>query len=388
MKLTARIALAGIVLAIVIVSAMATPYWRAAAMILRAGHSTTVIGDAARREALRVTTSMTSIPTRDGAIRARVFAPARGASKAVLLVSGVHPDGIEEPRLNELARELSATGVNVITPDIPELRQYDLSARLTDAIEQSAAWLASRSPLSGGKPIGMIGVSFSGGLSVVAAGRGSIRDHVAYVLSFGGHANLPRVLQYYCTGREPSPPGSVAVVRPPHDYALAVLLYQAADAAVPPDQVLRLRRGLDGYLRASALVRVSPEHAHEVLVATRAYQAALPDPSATLMKLAIDRNVAELGRRLSPYIGALGQDRSLSPDRSPVPTAPVYLLHGSDDRVIPAAESEWLAAHLRPHTRVRLLLSAFLTHVDVSSEPTLLDTWRMIAFWKNALTEQ
>ena len=65
----------------------------------------------------------------------------------------------------------------------------------------------------------------------------------------------------------------------------------------------------------------------------------------------------------------------------------MYLLHGTDDTVIPAAESELLAAHLRSHGQVRLLLSASLTHVDLSNRPTLGETWRMIAFWKSALSQ-
>ena len=46
----------------------------------------------------------------------------------------------------------------------------------------------------------MMGISFSGGLSIVAAGRPSLANRVAYVFSFGGHDDLPRVLRYLCTG--------------------------------------------------------------------------------------------------------------------------------------------------------------------------------------------
>jgi hypothetical protein len=66
----------------------------------------------------------------------------------------------------------------------------------------------------------------------------------------------------------------------------------------------------------------------------------------------------------------------------------VYLLHGTDDNVIPAVESRLLAAHLSGRTPVHTLLSGFLRHVDLSTRPTLLDTWRMVAFWKSALGEQ
>ena len=45
-----------------------------------------------------------------------------------------------------------------------------------------------------------LGISFSGGLSIVAAGRESIRDRVAFVMSFGGHGDLARALHYLTSG--------------------------------------------------------------------------------------------------------------------------------------------------------------------------------------------
>ena len=172
----------------------------------------------------------------------------------------------------------------------------------------------------------MIGVSFSGGLSVVAAGRDSLRNRVAYVLSFGGHGNLPRVLRYYCTGVEPSPSGGLpAATRPPHDYALAVLLHQAADLVVPADQVDLLRHGLETFLQASALARVNQERALEVFQLGRGFQVELPEPSATLFKYVNDRDVAALGAHILPVLDRLGQDPALSPDRSAPPSAPNHL---------------------------------------------------------------
>ena len=48
------------------------------------------------------------------------------------------------------------------------------------------------------------------------------------------------------------------------------------------------------------------------------------------------------------YIGFYGDSPALSAVRTPEkPAAPVYLLHGLADNVIPAAESAHLAAYLR-----------------------------------------
>ncbi len=59
-----------------------------------------------------------------------------------------------------------------------------------------------------------------------------------------------------------------------------------------------------------------------------------------------------LGAVLVPYLGALGaDDPALSPDRATSPpTAPVFLLHGHADTVIPTAESVLLSESLRGRT--------------------------------------
>jgi dienelactone hydrolase len=275
----------------------------------------------------------------------------------------------------------------VVTPEIPDLLNFQLTGRVTDTIEDAALWIVKRHDLFGSSPVAMLGVSFSGGLSIVAAGRPSLRDRVAYVLSFGGHGNLPRVLRFLCTGIEPALSGDSGRARRPNNYALTVMLHQAADLVVPAEQSGVLREGIEIFLRASALDRFDKTQADRTFVEARALQMRMPEPSANLMAYVNDRNVAALGRALLPYLDRLGQDPSLSPDRSAAPSAHVYLLHGSDDNVIPAVETERLAQHLEKATKVRTLISGFLTHVDVATRPTVQDTWRMIAFWKAVLGE-
>lgn len=377
MKGVARTVIA-VALAAAVVALLA-PYWSAAMLIARAAGTSGSLGSLARWTSERVTPTVERVAIRDGVIRARVFRPGGSPLRAALLVSGVHPDGIDEPRLIALAREFAATGVVVVTPEIDDLTHYRLTSRVTDTIEDVVKWMAARPDVSGAHRIGVIGVSFSGGLSVVAAGRPSIRDRIAYVVSFGGHGNLPRVLRYLCSG-EGGP-------QPPHDYAVAVVLHQAAELAVPAEQVAPLRQAVERFLDASALQRTDPEKAERLFAALRSKPSTMPEPSATLLRHVNDRDVTALGARLTPHLPQLGQDPALSPDRSPVPVAPVYLLHGSDDNVIPAIESVYLADHLRGKTRVRHLIGDFLTHVDVAATPGVKDTWDMIAFWKGVLGE-
>ena len=120
----------------------------------------------------------------------------------------------------------------------------------------------------------------------------------------------------------------------------------------------------------------------------REYAQTLPEPARTYMTYVNDRNVKKLGPALLPFLKATGVDSpTLSADRSPdVPSAPVFLLHGSEDSVIPTAESVLLADYLRSRgAEVHLLISELITHAEVDRAAAAADTWRLIAFWANVL---
>ena len=100
------------------------------------------------------------------------------------------------------------------------------------------------------------------------------------------------------------------------------------------------------------------------------------------------RDVARLGPVLLPHLSTLGGDPALSPARSPLPPAPVYLLHGTDDNVVPAIESVLMARELeQAHHTVHLLLTPLITHAEVDRSSTAKATWALIDFWSRLLDE-
>jgi dienelactone hydrolase len=340
-----------------------------------------------------------TIPIAGGSIRARAYEPPRGSARAALLVSGLHASGIDEPRLVRLARNLSANALTVVTPDIPELSRFEIAPGLTDVIERAAAWLAGQPDLAHDRKIGMMGISFSGGLSIVAAARPSLADRVEYVFAFGGHDDLPRVLRYLCTGQAPYPPGQVRLqaasasgadppfTRVPHDYGVAVMLLGLADRLVPKGQVDALREAVRHYLWASALDGgVDKTRAEAEFNAVAAQGRALPEPSRTLMRYVVERDVIHLGARLLPYVNMYGGDPALSVSRSPKPSVPIFLLHGLDDNVIPSIESEYLANDLRPHAPVRVLLSGLISHAEADRPVRAGDVMQLASFWGDLLS--
>jgi acetyl esterase/lipase len=246
--------------------------------------------------------------------------------------------------------------------------------------------MASQPELAPDGRIGMVGISFAGGLSLVAAGRESIRDQVAFVLSFGGHGDLQRTLRYLATGDAPQVEG--LVTRPPHDYGVAVILHAGADRVVPPAQVQPLRDGIELFLLGSQMTLVDITQAEALFQQARDYVASLPEPSATLLTYVNDRNTAALGPILAPHIG-LQADPAASPEQAPgVPAAPVFLIHGDDDIVIPAAESVVLAEYLRSKgVEVRLLLSPIITHAEFDKTAAYVEVWRIVRFWADVLRQ-
>jgi dienelactone hydrolase len=367
-------------------------YARGASFVIRAAQLQGLLLEAARAEAQPFTVgSVQPIDTRHGSIRSRLYRPDERIRRVVLLVPGVHAMGIDEPRLTAFSGELAASGVAVATIELPDLTRYQFDARAVDMIEDAALWLSNQPEVGTTGRIGIMGVSFAGGLSVVAAGRPSLREKLAFVFSFGGHGDLPRALRYLCTGLEPArpddPEDAARRVRPPHDYGVAIILLGLADRMVPPAQVEPLRTGILTFLRASQLDAVDKQKSQEVFEQARRLAGSLPEPAATLLNLVNDRNVKVLGDRLLPVLESVTYQNSLSPERSPAPAAPVFLLHGTDDNVIPAVETVLLAHHLDGRTRVRYLLSDLITHASADRAPGPGDVLRLVGFWSDILDE-
>jgi len=400
-KLSRRIVAAILVLAVVVGGFFALPYLDAFGFIVRAAD---IPGAAATVASWRVKPftkdAVIPIPTRSGAIPARLYHPVSGFSRTVLLIPGVHRDGIDEARLVGLAEDLAATGYGVLTVAAPDLQHYKVTPQVTDVIEDAIAWAASQPQLAKDGRVGIIGISFSGGLSIVAGGRDSVRDKLAFIMSFGGHGNLARVLHYLTTGQvlgdlEKSKKSSAVLgadhvsVHPPHDYGVAVTLLSLADRAVPPDQVAALSKGIDGFLLASSLAMTDTAAATKEFAAMKEYALTLPEPSRTYMTYVNDRAVDKLGPIIAPIADSLADNPampSLSAERAAPPKAPVFLLHGVDDNVIPSIETVLLAEYLQGKgVEVHGLLSGLITHAEVNKTPTLTEAWRLASFWRQLM---
>jgi dienelactone hydrolase len=379
-----RIAALGILGVGLLVAALVVPdYLRGLSLVVRAaGMQGGMATSFARWQTVPFEVSELQVPSRYGPLRARLYRPREQRGHPVVLTSGVHADGIDEPRLVKLAKDLATGGQVVLTPEPPDLLRYEITPRLPDMIEDAALWLSTQPKLAPDGKVSLFGISFSGGLSIVAAGRPGLKEKVAATLSLGGHGDLSRVLSFLCTGVLPD-----GRLLKPHDYGVVVILLNVADRLVPPDQVEPLRAAIRTFLRASHLTLSDAKRAEEKFEEARRMQGQLPEPASSLMGYVNTRDVATLGPLLLPHVRAFAAEPSVSPELSPPPSSPVYLLHGADDTVIPAIEASLLAQALRPHTRVHLLATPLITHAEVDRSAHFSDIWSLVSFWTHLLKE-
>ncbi len=332
-----------------------------------------------------VTSRDLSVPTRFGPIPARLYQPSGPAARSIIVFPGIHAGGVDEPRLAAFSSRLAATGATVLSVPLPDLRAYSVTPRSTDMVEDATLWMANDRTLAPRGRVAMAGISFGGGLALVAAGRPSLTNKIDLVVSLGGHGDLPRVLRYLCTGRLAD-----GTTRAPHDFGVVILLLAAMGHLVPPDQIAPLRQTITTYLDAASYETTDPTRAAALLSASREAAARLGEPARTIMSEVEARDLTALAPRVMPYIEEFAGAPGLSAERSAPTRVPVYLLHGEEDNVIPPTETPSIAAYLRAsgNTHIEWLLTPLISHADTQGVSSPLDVWKVIRFWKDVLGDR
>ena len=114
-------------------------YARSASLVIRAAQLQGFLLRAAQVQARHYTIEpVATIPTRHGDVRTRLYRPDT-IRRVALLVPGVHAMGIDEPRLIGLSNELAATGIAVVTMELPDLVGYRFTPETVDMIEDGAS---------------------------------------------------------------------------------------------------------------------------------------------------------------------------------------------------------------------------------------------------------
>jgi len=362
----------GVITILVISLAVAHPLYthlRAAGLLLRI-QDPTQRGVLARLSTYPVEERLTTVATSSGTIPARLYIP-QGADHApgMVIVHGVHHLGIEEPRLVRFARAVSASGLQVLTPELASLADYQIDNRSVVLIGDSARSLS----LKIGQKVGLLGLSFAGGLSLLTAADDRYAQYIQFVVSVGAHDDLERVSSFLISNSIVRPDGSTLQMEA-HEYGPLVLIYSHVNDFFPADDVdaawkalrLLLWEQVDDSKKAAAGLSSASREKMELLYQHQSSKL------AEEMKQVIARHRADMAP-VSPH----GHLASLH--------IPVLLLHGAADNVIPPSELLWLERDAPQGYVKNALISPAISHVSMEGEPSFSDKFRLVHFMAQML---
>src|SRR5215207_6476973 len=170
--------------------------WAPAARLVRAAHFLQTLS-AKPATGSAIEAEEVTILGANGPIRARLYFRAGARPGAGIVVAhGVHYQGIDEARLVPFARALAEAGNTVLTPELADVADYRITASGVSVIRDSVQYLAARRDHVASERVGLLGFSFAGGLSLVAARDQVTAKHLSFVTSVGGHHDLRRVMRF------------------------------------------------------------------------------------------------------------------------------------------------------------------------------------------------
>ena len=284
----------------------------------------------------------------------------------IVFLHGMSPLGISDPRQIKAAGALAAAGFRVICPEIPDIRNLQVTGESIEVFIGLVEQICGQEELGAPGRVALFAPSFSGAICLKAAADRRISDKITAVCALGAFSRIERSLHYLMQSDDADA------------YARLIILANFLPRLKPG-------QGLKRYYLAAA---------HDNWNATASRNKNLSGFSATKMAAAeLQRLTAaqqKLVRRIEndkPFRRDLGKklltvmDDTLAAynvtEVAANVKAPVFLLHGEKDDVIPARESTELFPLMQ---RARLVVSPFIGHADTAVSLRLLpDVWRLIS---------
>ena len=322
-----------------------------------------------RPEPLR---SNAEIPGPDRPIQADHYLPAdRPARATLVLLHGFAPQGRREPRLMALATTLARAGVAVLVPELDGMRSLgvgtedvsDIAATLRHALAGEEDRTGKQ--LAHCRPVGLMAFSFAVGPALLAALTPEVRERLDFVVAVGGYYDLEAAITYATTGYDPLSGRRGAPPAPEGRWWL--LQSQADRLATPTDR--------------AAMAEIARRRLADPDAAVDDLLPQLGPGGRVLYGLTANTDPA----RVPALLAALPDDARRPLESLDLKTrnpqdlaAPLVLIHGIHDRMIPISHSRALLAHLGAE-RARLFEVPGLQHVDIGSSPaTAWQLWRAV----------
>lgn len=295
-----------------------------------------------------------------------LYTPTEAIKGRMVFVPGLVENGRRDPRVIAFAESLARAGFLTLVPQSTAFDALKANADDIQTVSDAATWLADTDfPGAPRTKVGITALSYMAGPSLIAASRAPLNEKVGFVFFIGGYYAMSDVIRFVTTRKFRLDDGDPWQEAEPADYALWA--FMAAQA-----------QGVDG-----------PDRAHLTAIATKKLQSPDADVSAEIAALGAEGQAIHAlienrdPDRVDALIAALpasmrAQLDALDPSKQDLSgfKAEALLVHGKDDPLIAATESEKLARALG--RRAHLYLLEQVTHVEVNRAGSLWDQLDML----------
>lgn len=298
-------------------------------------------------------------------VRTYVYRGRDRAEGVYVLAPGLHFLGPDDPRLDRFCRILAASGVVVVAPFLPDHVGLRVTAHTTDdlaAVFEAGEAIARAESLP--RP-SLFSVSFGSQPAIALAGREAFRDRVGAVVLFGGFADFDASVRFCLTGRAAHDGAALAIAHDPLN-APVVWLHLLDHLELDCDRAAVAAALRTMVVRTWGRAELKRPGARDPIAHAIARDLSPRDREVFLLGCGLREGG---GRHLEAVLARLGDAFAFTDPRPHLARvrAPIAIVHGRDDDVIPWFEAEKLRRALPPEHPARFLVTGLYGHTGAGA---------------------
>jgi len=294
----------------------------------------------------------------------RLYSSKRDHLGPLFLLSGLHPEGPADPRVDRFARVMANAGYIVGAPQLKSMTDCQMSPELcSDAIE---AFCHFRKQVEG--PVGIFSISASSIAALSIGAHHGSRQYLSSIMLFGGFINWRESLVYALTGKLNN--GKTAPIDPLNLPVIFLNLVHLLPH--PPTDLVGFRAALKSFIdqcwekkNYKTIEQYGPV-ATDIADKLPATDRMLFFQATRLKEGGVDMAVetAEKEHREHEWLDPgplLAQQRS-----------PLIMVHGKDDVVVPWTQARELQFAVPEDVHTQRYITGFYDHTGVTG------IWRLV----------
>jgi len=283
--------------------------------------------------------------------RCYVFRPSKSKPKIILFVQGMTVRGIDDIRLIKQCEIFRQLGYLVYLPHYPEIQNLDITPNSIKNITEDIKAIYQ----GNNQKMGIVSVSYSGGLSILASSQEDVRDYVDSLMIVGTFAHFKSMFEFLFLRKDIDPYGYFILLK---NFLKFVPQYNIQELI----EAFNIAAVDDGLHRQPPLLN---EHFRKYPHIQKIFSNLMED-------LELRKQILEQIFR-NPFMEQLFQEFDVF-ERIRYLKARISLLHGRNDQVIPPSESMLLFEECKKYQiPCKLTTTSLLDHGNIKFNLDVLE---------------